>query len=173
MAQNAALAIALASRLGVSEKQIQAALAAWRPAKWRGELFRDPGGRLLYLDLYNANPASMADALDAFASIAPAELPRLYVLGCMEELGPDAARHHRELGAQLRLRPQDEVFVIGTHAADVKAGAPAPEASRIEILDTLAPAAARVASFRGAIFLKGSRRYELEKALPPSSSESL
>ena len=36
----------------------------------------------------------------------------------------------------------------------------------IEIVNTLAPVAAQIAAFHGAVFMKGSRRYELEKALP-------
>jgi UDP-N-acetylmuramoyl-tripeptide--D-alanyl-D-alanine ligase len=167
MAQNAALAVLLASELGVSDDAIQRSLDDWQPAKWRGE-FRHDGRRLLYLDFYNANPASMADALEAFASIVPPEEPRLYVLGCMEELGADAVTYHRELGRGLRLRPQDHAFVTGSHSIEVVAGVADAGFSteNIEIVTSLAPVAARIAAFRGAVFMKGSRRYELEKALP-------
>jgi len=65
---------------------IQSRLAQWAPAKLRGELRRE-GGRLLYLDCYNANPVSMADALATFEAVAPAGEPRLFILGGMEELG--------------------------------------------------------------------------------------
>jgi UDP-N-acetylmuramoyl-tripeptide--D-alanyl-D-alanine ligase len=168
MAQNAALAVALASELGATDEAIQHALRDWQPAKWRGEFCRD-GQRLLYLDFYNANPASMADALDTFASIAPADEARLYILGGMEELGAEAAAHHRALGRRLRLREQDCAFVIGEHAAEVLAGVDEAGCARghLEVIATLAPAAARLAEFRGAVFIKGSRRYELEKTLPP------
>ena len=167
MAENAGLAIVLASELGVTDDAIQRSLAEWQPAKWRGE-FRHDGRRLLYLDFYNANPASMNDALEAFASIVPSGEPRLYVLGCMEELGIEAASYHRELGNRLRLRAQDHAFVIGGHAVDVVAGVADAGFStdNIEIVNTLAPVAARIAEFTGAVFMKGSRRYELEKALP-------
>jgi UDP-N-acetylmuramoyl-tripeptide--D-alanyl-D-alanine ligase len=173
MAQNAALAILLASELGVTDDAIQRALEDWQPSKWRGE-FRHDGQRLLYLDFYNANPASMIDALDSFASIVPADESRLYVLGCMEVLGVEAASYHRELGNRLRLRPQDRAFVIGGHAVDVVAGVADAGFSteNIEIVNTLAPVAAHIAEFRGAIFMKGSRRYELEKALPAESGDS-
>jgi UDP-N-acetylmuramoyl-tripeptide--D-alanyl-D-alanine ligase len=167
MAENAGLAILLASELGVTDDAIQRALDGWQPAKWRGE-FRHDGQRLLYLDFYNANPASMADALDAFVSIVPADEPRLFVIGGMEELGADSSMHHRELGRRLRLRPQDHAFVIGAQSVDVVAGAADAGFSteNIEIVNNLVPVAARIAAFRGAVFMKGSRRYELEKALP-------
>ncbi|MDR2675690.1 MAG: UDP-N-acetylmuramoyl-tripeptide--D-alanyl-D-alanine ligase [Opitutaceae bacterium] len=173
MAQNAALAVILAARLGVSDARIQAALAAWRPAKWRGEIRRDARGRLLYLDCYNANPASFADALETFHALAPGRQPRLYVLGCMEELGADAGCHHRALGAALKLRARDELFITGGHAgavaeAAVEAGA---DASRITLFDTPDGAAARVAEFPGPVFVKGSRRHALERVLPGGGKE--
>jgi UDP-N-acetylmuramoyl-tripeptide--D-alanyl-D-alanine ligase len=71
MAQNAVLAICAALWLGVPHARIQSRLSGWQPAALRGEIRRE-GNRLLYLDCYNANPASMADALSAFQAIAPA-----------------------------------------------------------------------------------------------------
>ncbi len=169
MAQNAALAIVLASEMGISDDRIQHALEGWQPAKWRGEMVQD-GPRSLYLDFYNANPASMADALENFYSVAPADEPRLLVLGCMEELGPDSKRYHQELGRQLQVRAQDHVFVIGSEAEAVVAGALAggqvADSKSIEVVTTLDSVTAKVSQFHGAVFVKGSRRYELEKALP-------
>ena len=167
MAQNAALAIVLASELGATDDLIQQALENWQAAKWRGE-FRREGGRLLYLDFYNANPASMEDALETFYAIAPDNEPRLLVLGCMEELGPDAPLHHRKLGQSLQLRPQDRAYVIGGESAAVVAGAleAGTPGARIKFVESLEPLAAEIAAFQGAVFMKGSRRYGLEKALP-------
>ena len=166
MAQNAVLAICAALWLGVAPEVIQQRLTAWQPAQWRGELRRE-GGRLLYLDCYNANPASMADALDNFLRRwrPPAE-PRAYVLGCMEELGPRAAEYHRRLGRTLHLRPGDRLFIIGDQAAALRAG-PARKRqrrrSRSRWSPDLAPVAAFLAGFRGAVFLKGSRRLSTGK----------
>ena len=166
MHRNAGLVTELAMYLGAPPEQIQIALDSWTPAKWRGEVTRDATGRLFYLDFYNANPASMRDALDTFDRVAPRALPRLYVLGCMEELGPESARYHRELGLALKLRPQDEALLIGDHAPDLAASVNAPPA-QITIAATTAEIAPRVATFQGSIFLKASRRYALEKTLPP------
>jgi len=167
MAQNAVLAICAALWLGVTPELVQRRLADWQPAPWRGEVRREPG-RLLYLDCYNANPVSMADALDNFLALAPAGDPRAFVLGCMEELGPRAADYHRRLGRSLTLRPGDHVFVIGDHAEAVRAGLleGGTAAGQIQVVASLAPVAAFLAGFHGAVFLKGSRRYQLERALP-------
>jgi UDP-N-acetylmuramoyl-tripeptide--D-alanyl-D-alanine ligase len=173
MAQNAVLAICAALWLGVSPEQIQTRLADWKPARLRGEL-RQENGRLLYLDCYNANPASMADALDAFYAVAPSDRPRLFVLGGMEELGAEAERFHRALGRTLRLRPQDHLVVIGDQADAVRSGALESGTRGEQILVTreLEPIAVRVAGWKGAIFVKGSRRYALEKILEPRTAEA-
>ncbi|HEX2853174.1 MAG TPA: UDP-N-acetylmuramoyl-tripeptide--D-alanyl-D-alanine ligase [Opitutaceae bacterium] len=174
MAQNAALAICAALWLGVPPATIQQRIAAWEPATFRGEVRRDRG-RLLYLDCYNANPASMADALDAFNGLAPASEPRLLVLGGMEELGREAAMFHRALGRSLHLRPQDFLMLIGDHAADVRTGAieNGNRAEQIQVVTSLEPVTARVADFHGAVFVKGSRRYQLEKALNIPAQEAV
>ncbi len=171
MAQNAVLAICAALWLGVSRTDIQARLAGWQPAKLRGEI-RHENGRLLYLDCYNANPAAMADALAAFQAIAPADQTRLYVIGGMEELGDESSAYHRALGRSLRLRAGDRLFVIGSQAHDVCAGVleQGDFTSQMRIVSTLEPVAACLAEWRGAVFVKGSRRYQLETILEPGSS---
>ena len=166
MAQNAVLALAVARGLGVSEAALQERLAAWSPPALRGEIRRTPG-QLLYLDCYNANPASMQDALAAFQELAPPGEPRLLVLGGMEELGADSRARHEELGRALRLQPADHVCVIGPEADAVRRGALAAGArpDQVEICSTLAPIADRLSGFRGAVFVKGSRKYRLEEIL--------
>ena len=171
MAQNIALALVVGLWVGLSHDTLQARLATWAPAKLRGEI-RDEDGRLLYLDCYNANPASMADALVTFAAIAPPDEPRLYVLGCMEELGADAAAHHRHLGRTLPLRDCDRLMVIGSFANEVCAGVleQGDFTRQIQIVSSLEPVAACLAEWHGAVFVKGSRRYALEQALVTQTS---
>lgn len=169
MAQNAALVLALASELGVDDATLQARLELWTPSKWRGEL-RHHGAATVYCDFYNANPASMTDAIETFNETAGAERPRLYVLGCMEELGPEAAMFHHALGRALRLRPQDRAWVIGDHAAAVCAGAQEAglPAGQVRPAGDLAPVRAALETFTGSVFLKGSRRHQLETLLEPA-----
>ncbi len=171
MAQNAALAATLARRLGISSDQVQTGLAAWRPAAMRGEI-RQQQDRFIYLDCYNANPCSMADALETFQLRAPDKAPRLYVLGGMEELGEESERKHRELGGSLDLRPGDQLLVIGTGAEAVRAGALEAGACplQVEVLANLSGVAAQVAGWSGAVFIKGSRRYQLETVLVEETS---
>ncbi len=168
MAQNAALALALVAELGVGDAALQTRLDGWRPTKWRGE-FQLHGEALVYCDFYNANPASMADAIATFAGLADPTRPWLYVLGCMEELGAAAAAYHRQLGRLILLRPGDFLFIRGTHAAALHEGLleNGNDPARIAVVDDLAPVRARLESFTGVVFLKGSRRYKLETVLDP------
>lgn len=167
MAQNAVLAITMARRLGIPGEQVQASLSTWKPAALRGEVRREDG-RLIYLDCYNANPASMADALDIFNDLTSDEAARLFVLGGMEELGADSALKHLELGEHLPLKAGDLVLAVGTGAAEVKAGAIARGASEahVQVHDETQKLARIVADWTGSIFIKGSRRYQLETVLP-------
>ena len=109
----------------------------------------------------------MRDALVTFRAVAPATEPRLYVIGGMEELGVEAARHHRELGRLIELRAEDVLVTIGDHADELRAGAieQGRNAAQISVVTRQADIAAAITGFRGAIFVKGSRRYQLEAAL--------
>lgn len=169
MAQNAALALTAARLLGIPEDRLQARLTAWRPGATRGRLVQS-GAFPVYSDCYNANPESLCDALEAFVELAPPGLPRCYVIGAMNELGPAAPDYHRSCGGRLSLRPQDRVVFIGPAAmtAAYVEGALEAGAHREQLTTFAETDAARpdLADFRGALFLKGSRSYALEKLLP-------
>lgn len=171
MAQNTALALALASELGVDDATLQARLEHWAPSKWRGELRRH-GDLTVYCDFYNANPASMTDSVDAFNGMVGEDRPRLYVLGCMEELGADAGEYHRQFGRSLLLQPGDHLFVIGGQAAALREGLleNGNDPAQVEVVTGLDPVRTRLAGFKGAVFLKGSRRYHLETVLEPQTA---
>ncbi len=171
MAQNTALALALASELGVADAVLQSRLENWQPSQWRGEL-RQSGEATVYCDFYNANPASMADAIDAFNGAVRADLPRVYVLGCMEELGSESAEYHRLFGRTLHLRRGDHLFVIGGQAEALREGLleNGNDPVQLDVISDLALVRERLAGFKGAVFLKGSRRYQLETVLEPQTA---
>jgi UDP-N-acetylmuramoyl-tripeptide--D-alanyl-D-alanine ligase len=171
MAQNVALALALASELGLDDATLQQRLGQWAPSKWRGEL-RQSGEAVVYCDFYNANPASMTDSVDAFNGMVGEDRPRLYVIGSMEELGPDSARYHRQFGRTLLLQPGDHLYAIGGQAAALREGLleNGNDPAQVEVIASLEPVRARLAGFRGAVFLKGSRRYQLETVLEPHAT---
>jgi UDP-N-acetylmuramoyl-tripeptide--D-alanyl-D-alanine ligase len=83
----------------------------------RGERLRLAGGALLIDDCYNANPMSMRAAIDDLADTGAER--RVAVLGDMLELGPDAARLHREIGEHAAARGVELLVTVGPLAAEI------------------------------------------------------
>ncbi len=118
-----ALAAAAAGRLlGLSPGEIAAGLAAFRPAPGRLEVRRLPGGVTVIDDTYNANPASVAAAVDTLGALRGAARGIL-VLGEMRELGPAAAALHREIGRLAARSGVARLYACGPWREEVAAGA--------------------------------------------------
>ncbi len=83
---NATLAAAVALARGVAFDDVATGLSSVQPAAWRMEVARTADGLVVLDDAYNANPSSMAAALEALARIEVSGR-RLAVLGEMRELG--------------------------------------------------------------------------------------
>ncbi|MGZ0654326.1 UDP-N-acetylmuramoyl-tripeptide--D-alanyl-D-alanine ligase [Coraliomargarita sp. W4R72] len=170
IATNAALAIVAARQLGIAESDICKRIEAWRPAGNRGRI-ESLGEQTFYVDCYNANPSSMADALEAFGRSAPQGVAHYYILGAMNELGANTVEQHAGIGRLLQLRPQDRVAFVGpealTQAYQTGALAAGVVASQLQCVTDVEKIKSIIAPFAGAIFLKGSRGYQLEQLLPP------
>ena len=169
IARNAALAIVAAGSLGVSAQNLAERIQEWKPESTRGRVVAGEDS-FFYIDCYNANPASMIDALQAFQESAPPALPRCYVLGVMNELGQSAMSFHTSVGGRLDLRSQDRAVFVGpgplTAAYRQGAEASGASADQIRCVQSVDQIESMIADFRGALFLKGSRAYHLEKLLP-------
>jgi len=112
------LAVLLAAKaLGLDLQTAAASLAFFNAGAGRGQRIElhTPNGPFTLIDeSYNANPASMRAAF-ALLGALPLESPgrRIAVLGDMLELGPDAAKMHAELSADLEANHIDLVFTAG------------------------------------------------------------
>jgi UDP-N-acetylmuramyl pentapeptide synthase len=166
MVSNLALVVHVGLHLGVPVSTMQACLDAWRPFRQRGEIIR-MGDSHYYVDCYNANPGSMLDSAERFASLFPHQ-QHLYIIGSMKEMGEASAVWHRRTGEQIQLRQGSDVFLVGEEAAPMaeslieRGFSPA----RIHLIDDPAPLRDRIKAFEGAVFLKGSRLLGLETLLP-------
>ncbi|MCA0871626.1 UDP-N-acetylmuramoyl-tripeptide--D-alanyl-D-alanine ligase [Seohaeicola saemankumensis] len=127
-AQNALGALAACAALGADPVRAAAALAGWVPYRGRGarETVALPGGGALTLldDSYNANPASMAAALDVLAAMPAGQGRRIAILGDMKELGPEAEALHAGLADRPAMARIDRVHCIGPLMAALHAALP-------------------------------------------------
>jgi len=120
LALNAVAALAAAEAAGADATEAALALARWRPAPGRGvreRLLLDPVDNLaveLIDDAFNANPASVAAALEVLADAAPTGAGRrIAVLGDMLELGPAGPAFHAEVADHPAMDRIDAVHTVG------------------------------------------------------------
>jgi UDP-N-acetylmuramoyl-tripeptide--D-alanyl-D-alanine ligase len=147
---NALAAAAVAMVLGVEPAAAADGLRRAEPSPWRMALGRSTSGVLVLNDAYNANPTSMAVALDAWASL-PARR-RVAVLGVMAELGPDSDFEHRRV-AEYAEKLGIDVLAVGAPEYERRTAVDADAA--LDMLDDLRDG--------DAVLVKASRVAGLEK----------
>ncbi|MCU1454791.1 MAG: UDP-N-acetylmuramoylalanyl-D-glutamyl-2,6-diaminopimelate--D-alanyl-D-alanine ligase [Acidimicrobiales bacterium] len=120
---NALAAAAAGLALGVPLDAVAEGLAGANVSPMRMHLATTPSGARVIDDTYNANPTSMAAALEALARLPATR--RTAVLGLMAELGPGSAASHRSIAAEaarLGVRvvsvAAPEYGIVGADAAD-------------------------------------------------------
>ncbi|MGA8258148.1 MAG: UDP-N-acetylmuramoyl-tripeptide--D-alanyl-D-alanine ligase [Nocardioides sp.] len=121
---NAAAAAAVGIARGLALPDLAAALSTAQDASpWRMELHDRADGLRVLNDSYNANPASMAAAIEALASLGRARSGRtIAVLGEMKELGDEHLVGHREVGVRAAEAGIDVVVVVGEAAQGIAQG---------------------------------------------------
>jgi UDP-N-acetylmuramoyl-tripeptide--D-alanyl-D-alanine ligase len=102
MAENLLRAVACARQYGAAWDGLKEAIGGWRAVGMRWAV-GDASGVAVVNDAYNANPASMRAAADAFLGWRVAG-KRWLALGPMLELGAAGPELHRELGEWLARR---------------------------------------------------------------------
>lgn len=116
---NMLAAIAVGLHFGVSPAQINHALGHYIPSNNRSQLETTEHNRLI-VDAYNANPSSMAAAIDNF-KLMKAER-KMAILGDMLELGAVSDEEHQKTVDALAATGIKEVWLVGeefgkTHTA--------------------------------------------------------
>ncbi len=163
---NAAAACAAAIALGLFMNDIQKGLQSYVPMPMRMErLTRD--NTQFILDCYNANPASMKNALEIMGR--EVNTPRIAVLGDMKELGESSKNFHRLVARWILDNKIEYAFLAGEemkYAAEILQTdtsvqlhyAPTPQEWTAELK-------ALLATRGGTCLLKASRSMNFEKIL--------
>ena len=155
-AMNGLAALAAAHALDADLAHAVMALGQWMPFKGRGvrEVIRldradEAQTVMLYDDSYNANPTSVAAALDVLAAARVtndigrvARGRRIAYLGDMKELGPQAPEMHRALADHPAMAEIDVVHTVGPLMRALWQAL--PEHKRGRACDTAKDMAARV-----------------------------
>lgn len=157
--RNALAAASVALGLGIGLAAIARGLAAARPVAGRLVTHRLPAGATLVDDSYNANPGSVAAAIDTLAA-QPGEA--WLVLGDMRELGPDGAALHAEAGARARSAGIARLYALGQLSA-AAADAFGAGARHFDSHEALAGALSRDLAPGVRVLVKGSRGSAMDR----------
>ncbi len=115
---NLIAACAAGAHFGIDAKDIDDAIVSYAPSNARSQLEKR-GSNSVILDCYNANPSSMAVAIDNMAKM-PAK-KKILVLGDMFELGDAAAKEHQNVVNLIGEKvPDSTVVLVGKLFANTK-----------------------------------------------------
>ncbi len=159
---NACCALLAAIAAGAGPSDAATSMARVRPPTMRGEI-QEIAGRMVLLDCYNANPASMQAALLTLGDLR-GRGKALAVLGDMLELGEEAQEAHRQAGenaAKLGI----PIVAMGEFRMRLVAGATASGGVACSAVGPEAAARAALAATKPGdwILLKASRGMKLER----------
>ena len=119
---NALAAAAAAWAAGIDCKTIAEGLAAFRPVRGRMQMIKLQNGAFVIDDSYNANPASVREALMTLKDLKTHHNGYVF-LGDMLELGAAADEMHRKIGMLMATIGVNAVFLQGDFSEITAAGA--------------------------------------------------
>lgn len=111
---NLLAAVTIGLYFGVPSPLIDEALENYAPTNNRSQL-KYTERNYLVIDAYNANPTSMAAALDNFCKMKVT--PKMVILGAMKELGIHTQEEHQKLVDQLNNSNLDKIWLVGDEFA--------------------------------------------------------
>ncbi len=162
--RNALAAASLALGLGVGLDVIARGLNAAQPVAGRLITHRLGNGAVLIDDSYNANPGSLAAAIDTLADQSKAERngEGWLVLGDMRELGDDAIAMHAEAGRRAKAAGIARLYTLGALSA-AAAQAFGDGASQYDSHDALATVLRNELRAGVRVLVKGSRGSAMDR----------
>ena len=113
---NVLAAVTVGLHFDVTPEQICHAIENYVPSNNRSQLSDTPYNHLI-VDAYNANPTSMAAALDNFSLMEVS--PKMAILGEMRELGDSSREEHERIVEKLKGCAYAEVWLVGQEFKDI------------------------------------------------------
>ena len=160
-ADNVMAALAVGQYFGVPFEDAVNAVSSYVPSNNRSQMTRTEHNTLI-VDAYNANPTSMAAALENFSNVSADN--RIAMLGDMLELGEDSAAEHKAVIESALSRGFSKVFFVGNEFSAVSLAS--DEAVFFQTSDELAEYLKSNPVQGATILIKGSRGTRMEKVIP-------
>ena len=165
-ADNVMAAIAVGKQFGVSFEEAVAAISAYVPSNKRSQMTKTERNTLI-VDAYNANPTSMAAALENFSNVSAAS--KVALLGDMLELGEESMSEHVAVIRSACSRGLSMVCFVGKEFQKASSEMPADQLENARFFATSDELAAWLNEnpLSGAVVLiKGSRGTRMENVIP-------
>ena len=163
-AANVMAALAVGRQFGVPLQDGLAAIAAYAPSNNRSQMTRTERNVVIE-DAYNANPSSMAAALDNFA-LLKADC-KIVMLGDMRELGEDSFKEHVKILKKLDDCGLTHACLVGEEFKKALEEAGTPDYVKwFATSDDLAAALAERPLTGATVLVKGSNSIRMGKVLP-------
>ena len=165
-AQNAALAMAVAVELGLSQEELYQGLQDCRPASMRMQT-QTLGGVSVINDAYNSNPDSLQAALETLRAF-PVRGKLFAVLGDMAELGVWSEPAHVEAGQQVAKLGLNGLIAVGEWADTMVRAAQLAGLANVAAFEDAThtgKALAMKLNPGDVVLIKGSRSAKLERVM--------
>ena len=162
---NALAATAMALAAGASFEAVIAGLQRARPVAGRQAAMLLNNGAVLIDDSYNANPGSVAAAIDSLAAACALDNRQsVLVLGDMAELGETATALHAQIGSAAKTQGIASLYTCGRLSA-AASDAFGPQARHFNTRDELIVALKQMVTANQRILVKGSRSSRMDEVV--------
>ena len=163
-AANVMAALAVGRQFGIPLKDGLAAIAAYTPSNNRSQMTRTERNVIIE-DAYNANPSSMAAALDNFALLQSD--CKIVMLGDMRELGEDSVKEHVKILKKLDDCGLTHACLVGDEFRKALEETGTPEYVKwFATSDDLAAALTERPLTGATVLVKGSNSMRMGKVIP-------
>jgi UDP-N-acetylmuramoyl-tripeptide--D-alanyl-D-alanine ligase len=159
-ANNVNAALTIGNYFGVKDQDIKKALESYVPVNNRSQLITK-GTNHIILDAYNANPSSMAVAIENFIQLEQTD--KILILGDMFELGKESQKEHETIINILSVLDQIDCYLVGLDFFSNKIDC--PSLNFFESYEKLTIKLKKIEIKNATILIKGSRGMALERVL--------
>ena len=160
-ANNVNAALTIGKYFGVEDREIKDALESYIPENNRSQLI-SKGTNQIILDAYNANPSSMAVAIENFLQLDNSN--KVMILGDMFELGEESFKEHQTIVNMFLNQNNVIVYFVGQEFYNHQISS-----NNIHFFDSFDSFSEYFRSQKtqnSSILIKGSRGMALERTLP-------